>query len=156
MFDVEGDDDVLIIGCNTGVDIEVVHAGSDVHLTRDDETTYDVTLTEWSVAVCQFADIVQGFYAASSPKTPEDSADRAGFVKLIREWARRRGVATNGAALSSPFPYQFPLVDLGEAAGPSLPTRIVQWFSKRNSNRGALRRSVATRNRHGVKTVLPD
>jgi len=136
MFDVEGDDDVLIIGCNSGIDFQVVHAGDDVVLTSADQTQYAVTLADWTVVVYQFADEVQAFYAASSAKTPEDAADRAGFVKLTSEWARRRGIAADpGAASSSLYPYYFPLVEPGADARPlsTLPAHVVQWFSPRKS-----------------------
>lgn len=133
MFDVEGDEDVLIIGCNSGIDIEVVHVGNDVHLTSAGQTTCGVTVAEWSVAVYQFADLVQEFYAACSPKNTEDDADRAGFVKLTREWARRRTIAANEAASSSPSPSHFPLIERGETMGSSLRARVVQWFSNKHS-----------------------
>src|SRR5262249_36202136 len=109
MFDVEGQDDVLIIGCNTGIDFEVVRTGDQTFLTAADGVRCIVTAAAWSMAVCDFADRVQAFYAGSSPKKPEDDADRAGFIKLTNEWARRRQIAAQiKADPSGLFPYLFP------------------------------------------------
>jgi hypothetical protein len=131
MFDVDGEDDVLIVGCNSGIDFEVVHAGGEVLLTTADDARYSVQSSDWRGAVCQFADAVQAFYAASRPKNPEDDTDRAGFVKLIGEWARRRALAADPEIASSQvYPYYFPLAEPGVSSTRSLPTRVVQRFSK--------------------------
>jgi hypothetical protein len=131
MFDVEGQDDVMIIGCNTGIDFEVVRAGDEIFLVTPDGARYVLAVSDWSGAVCDFADRVQGFYAASSPKKPEDDADRAGFIKLITEWVRRRQLAAQTRAEpTSLLPNQFPLIEPGHGTASSLPARVLEWFSR--------------------------
>jgi hypothetical protein len=133
MFEAEGED-VLIIGCNSGIDIEVVQAGDEVLLTTDDEARYALPFSDWRVAVCHFADAVQAFYSASAPKKPEDDTERTGFVRLTKEWARRRRLAEEaGAESSSTYPCHFPLVDPAAEKKPVLAARVVQWLSKTKS-----------------------
>jgi hypothetical protein len=93
IFEVDGQDDVLIFGCNSGIDFEVVQIGDEVLLTAEDGTEYRVTLADWRAAVCQFSDAVRAFYEASSPKEPEDDAERKAFQKFVAEWSRRRLLA---------------------------------------------------------------
>ena len=134
MFDVEGQDDVLIIGCNTGIDFEVVRAVDEIFVTLAAGTQCVVTASAWIVAVCDFADKVQAFYASSSPKNPEDDADRAGFIKLTTEWARRRQLAEKTKADPITLsPYRFPLTEAGPTTGLGLPARVAQWFSRTKS-----------------------
>jgi len=96
MFDNEEQDDVLIIGCNRGMDFEVVRDGDDVVLTGD-RRTHRIAASEWRKAVCDFSDAVQAFYAASSPKKPSDVDDANGYQKFVSEWARRRSLAESGS-----------------------------------------------------------
>ena len=93
MFDVEGQDDVLILGCNSGVDLEVVRNGNEFLLTAADGRQHRVTAADWTRAVCEFSDAVQAFYAGASPKEPADDID--GFQKFLSEWSRRRSQAEN-------------------------------------------------------------
>jgi hypothetical protein len=90
IFEVEGQDDVLIVGCNSGIDFEVVQIGDEVHLTAADGTEHRVAMSDWRSAVCKFSDAVQAFYAGSSPKQPEDEFERRSFQKFMAEWSRRR------------------------------------------------------------------
>lgn len=98
MFDVVGQDDVLILGCNLGVDFEVVQVGAAYSLTAADGRRHRIAASDWRRAVCEFSDAVQAFYAASSPKQPSDDADRKGFQKFLSEWSQRRSQAENHIA----------------------------------------------------------
>ena len=93
LFQVEGQDDVLIIGCNSGIDLEVVVSGDQVQITAADGTTEQVTLVDWKSAVCTFSDAVMSFYSGSPPREPADEEDRKGFDQFLQEWSRRRELA---------------------------------------------------------------
>ena len=95
IFEVEGKDDVLIIGCNSGIDFEVVQVGDQVLLTPRDGEQHWVGISDWKSAVCEFSDAVEAFYIASSPKEPVDDFEQRSFRKFRSEWSRRRLVAGN-------------------------------------------------------------
>jgi len=98
IFEVEGQDDVVIVGCNSGIDFEVVQIDDDVLLTAEDGTQHRVAVSDWRRAVCEFSDAVQAFYTASSPKEPADAWEQRSFRKFLSEWSRRRSLAENRLA----------------------------------------------------------
>lgn len=98
IFAVEGQEDVTITGCNSGIDFEVVHVEKDVVLTATDGREHRITATDWKKAVCEFSDAVQAFYAASSQKEPSDEFDQQSFQKFLSEWSRRRTQAEDHLA----------------------------------------------------------
>lgn len=85
------EDDVLIIGCNHGLDWEVMHAGKDVILTAG-EISVTMSLTNWADVLCTFSDTVEALYERSAPKRPTID-DAAGYMAFRHEWARRRRAA---------------------------------------------------------------
>lgn len=93
IFEVEGQNDVEIVGCNSGIDFEVVQIDDEVILTAKDGSQYRVAVSDWRRAVREFSDAVQAFYEASSPKDPENDWEQSGFRKFRSEWSRRRLLA---------------------------------------------------------------
>jgi hypothetical protein len=93
IFEVEGQDDVQIVGCNSGIDFEVVQIDDEVLLTAKDGDQHRVTVSDWRRAVYEFSDAVRAFYAASPPKEPEDDWEQRSFRKFLSEWSRRRLLA---------------------------------------------------------------
>jgi hypothetical protein len=93
MYDVPGQDDVVICGCANGVDFEVLHEarGAGVIVRSDDGRAWPVEWSRWREAVFGFADRVSAFYAAASAKQVTDEEDARGFGKFVAEWERRRG-----------------------------------------------------------------
>ena len=91
MYDVDGEDDVVICGCPGGADFEVRHEGEEVVIRSDDGREYRAAGDEWRSAVFEFADRVSEFYAGAAAKQPTDEEDRMGFAKFAVEWERRRG-----------------------------------------------------------------
>jgi hypothetical protein len=107
IFEIEGQDEVQIVGCNSGIDFEVVRIDDEVILTADDGTRHRIEFSDWKKAVCEFSDSVQAFYAASSPKEPEDVWEQRSFRKFLSEWSRRRSLAEEaekGVTGDSPNP----------------------------------------------------
>ena len=85
---------VLVIGCNVGIDVDVLHSAGTVHLRGQDGTEATVTATEWRDAVVGFADAVQGFYDASPPREPlDDDFEDEGWREFWKEWDERRTAA---------------------------------------------------------------
>lgn len=81
---------VIITGCNLGIDFTVLHSGSDVTLQTAKGTKVTVPLREWASLVANFSDAVQAFYERSPKREPEHSTDAAGFSTFLSEWDRRR------------------------------------------------------------------
>ena len=92
MYVVEGERDVLVLGCPTANTIDVRHFGSDVELDLGVDCVHRVSLAAWTAAVFTFADQVSSYYASSPPRElPADPELRAGYLAFQHEWARRRG-----------------------------------------------------------------
>lgn len=93
MYDVKGEEDVVVCGCPSGLNFGVVRVNDQVVISDQHGTRYNARFLEWRNAVCAFSDAVQAFYAAASPKEPADQEDEKGFQKFLREWGRRRSLA---------------------------------------------------------------
>lgn len=93
VYDIAGQEDVLIFGCPNGIDFEVVRAADDVLITGVDRREHRIPFGQWREAVCAFSDAVRSFYAASSPKQLVDKDEAKGFDKFMAEWSRRRSLA---------------------------------------------------------------
>jgi hypothetical protein len=93
IYEVEGQDNVLITGCNSGIDFDVLPAGDEVLVRTEHGLEYRVSAFEWKRAVCGFSDAVEAFYAGSSPKQAADDFERRSFSKFKAEWSRRRMLA---------------------------------------------------------------
>ena len=92
MYDLSGEEDVYIMGCNLGVDFKVWHVNGVVIRSYVDGE-WRVDWSEWRAAVFAFAVRVSEYYAACPPRQlPSDPEDAAGFRKFLAEWERRRGV----------------------------------------------------------------
>jgi hypothetical protein len=96
MYDVD-EPDVVIIGCLTGMDFDVIREDVQVRLTSADDHVHRAPFLEWRDAVCAFADAVKDFYDRSAPRQPSTHEDERGLRTFWREWERRRASA---AALS--------------------------------------------------------
>ena len=84
-------ENVFISGCDNGTDWTVTHRGSSVILTLEDGTEAAVPLEEYRQEVFRFADRVEEYYKACSPKKlPEDEFRRSGYLTFWKEWHRRR------------------------------------------------------------------
>lgn len=93
-FIIANDDlsSVSICGCPNGIDWSVKHDGNNVILELEDGTTERVSLDDYTAEVFRFADIVESYYLASTPKIlPKDWFDRDGYTAFWNEWHRRRG-----------------------------------------------------------------
>jgi hypothetical protein len=92
----EGEEDVKIIECPSGINFQVIHVRDTVQIIMNEKKPFMVASDEWRNAVLTFSQVVREFYAASTPKTPVDDSDEAGFEKFMVEWRNRHEEALHG------------------------------------------------------------
>jgi hypothetical protein len=93
-YAVDGRFPVVVMGCNVGIDLEVVHSAGAVTIQAQEGEKATVTEAQWRDAVAGFVDEVQAFYDASPPRKPVgDPVDDEGWVAFWREWHDRRAAA---------------------------------------------------------------
>lgn len=86
-------DNVLIAGCDNGIDWSVFHDGDRVILELEDGTGEEVPIGEYKRVVFAFADKIEAFYKNSAPKIlPRNKIDRDGYIAFWNEWRRRRSL----------------------------------------------------------------
>ena len=91
LFPNETLDNVVILGCDNGIDWSVVHDGDTVILELEDGTRENISIDEYKKEVFKFADTVETFYkSCASKKMPKDKVDRDGYIAFWNEWHRRR------------------------------------------------------------------
>ena len=83
---------VDICGCPNGVDWAVRHEGGCVRLILEDGRETLVPFEEYQAEVFRFADRIEAFYNACSPKhLPSDRFGQDGYTTFWKEWHLRRG-----------------------------------------------------------------
>lgn len=83
--------DVMICGCDNGTDWSTIHEGDNVKLILPTGQEVVVLRADYKVEVFHFADKVEAFYKACTPKIlPQDEIDRNGYIAFWNEWHRRR------------------------------------------------------------------
>lgn len=91
IFVSDSPDNVIIVGCDNGIDWSVIHDGDNVILELDDGTKDVVSIDNYKKAVFAFADKVEAFYKSAAPKKlPSDKVEREGYIAFWNEWHRRR------------------------------------------------------------------
>ena len=84
-------DNVVIVGCDNGIDWSVIHDGDTVILELEDGTRENISISKYKQEVFKFADKVEAFYKSCAPKKiPNDKIDRDGYIAFWNEWHRRR------------------------------------------------------------------
>ena len=82
--------DVMIIGCNAGIDVNVVHSGDKVTIQRSDGKKEIIQFEEWRNSVFNFATAIKSYYSNSLPKSKiEDEFDRNGWARFWDEFNSR-------------------------------------------------------------------
>jgi len=82
--------EVVISGCDTGMDWSTVHEGNTVRLILPSGQEEVVTLRDYRQTVLAFAEEVKRFYDACTPKElPRNAFDRNGYIAFWNEWRRR-------------------------------------------------------------------
>jgi len=89
MWPRDDSDDVLIMGCDIGIDFAITHNAQTVTITTSNGDEFSVSFNEYSAAVFHFSNAVRAFYDSSASKVHNDDYDRQGFEDFISEWGRR-------------------------------------------------------------------
>jgi hypothetical protein len=93
-YEVSGRFPVLVMGCNVGVDPEVIHSDGTVTIRSQDGQEATVTDGEWRHAVLGFVNDVQAFYDASPSRVPfNESAEDEGWRAFWEEWRDLKAAA---------------------------------------------------------------
>lgn len=88
---IEGQLDVHIQGCMTGINYWVEHQSNFVKITSEKGTEIKISRQEYLNEIIDFVDKDEKFYKTSKPKIePENEYDRIGIRKYWEEWTRRR------------------------------------------------------------------
>jgi hypothetical protein len=95
IYDEDDNADVIILGCDIGVDFSVVHGDGLVTITSAGGESRSVAQSQWANAVQQFSTAVRQFYDSSAAKKPFDDHERKGYEKMMSEWNRRHPRSTN-------------------------------------------------------------
>lgn len=77
---------VSIIGCNNGIDFDIVHEQEKVIIKTTDSTEYTVSFVDYKNAVLSFAKQVEDFYKSNSPRKFENDFDKCGYNAFVTEW----------------------------------------------------------------------
>jgi len=93
LYDIKGQEDVVICGCPNGLDFSIRHAGAEVHIDSESVPMITVSSADWRSAVHAFSDEVQAFYLQCAPKKPQEDEDVKGFRVFMKEWERRRSTS---------------------------------------------------------------
>ncbi len=76
---------VTIIGCNNGIDFNIIHEDDNIVIITADNTEYRIPFEEYKDAVISFAKQVMNFYEANPPRKFEDDFDKDGYEAFITE-----------------------------------------------------------------------
>lgn len=80
---------VQIIGCNNGVDFDVLHEGENVRI-RTENKEYVYSLKEYIDVVMAYADQIEEFMMKSPERVFTDEFDREGYTAFMAEWKSLR------------------------------------------------------------------
>ena len=91
---VSGRFPVMVLGCPSGIEVDVVHSAGMVTIRSEGGQVAAVSAAEWRDAVLGFVDEVQAFYDASPPRDPVDeSTGHDDWPVFWQEWRDRRAAA---------------------------------------------------------------
>lgn len=85
MIPAEDGKTVQIIGCNNGVDFDVIHEEENVRI-RTENKEYLYSLKEYIDVVITYAEQIEEFMLKSPERIFTDDFDRAGFAAFRTEW----------------------------------------------------------------------
>ena len=83
-------ENVSIVGCDYGVDYDVIHREGGVSLITEEGEIFYIPMEEYRREVLAFARTIEEFYQRCTPKKlPEDEFERNGYLAFWNEWNRR-------------------------------------------------------------------
>jgi hypothetical protein len=88
----EKGEEVVILGCNTGIDWKVIHASNN-KIKHILENGYEITMDRdvYERIVFDFTDQIDTFFKTSKPRNlPKDKFDKKGYLSFWKEWRSYR------------------------------------------------------------------
>lgn len=99
-FKGDGDFNLILMGCNSGLNPDIIHNNGDVSISFEGQSR-TISLSEWAQAVVSFTDQVLDFYTSSAPKFAlQDKHDKEGWRLFWEEIKDRKLQASNIASNS--------------------------------------------------------
>jgi len=86
MIPSEDKSTVSIIGCNNGIDFNIIHEEDSIAIETADHCEYRIPFEEYKKAVISFAEQVMDFYKSNPPREFEDDFDKNGYSAFVTEW----------------------------------------------------------------------
>lgn len=83
------EENVFIVGCNSGEDWTVRHTEGGVELILEDGYTVTVPLADYRREVLAFARKIEAFYNAHPRQLPKDQYELDAYALFWKEWHRR-------------------------------------------------------------------
>ncbi len=83
----EDNKSITIVGCNNGIDFDVVHSGESVIIKTIDNREYKVPFKDYKNAVLFFAKQITDFYESNHPRKFDDDFHKEGYESFM--WSYR-------------------------------------------------------------------
>jgi len=77
---------VSIIGCNNGIDFNIIHEEENIAIITANNAEYRIPFADYKNAVISFAKQVMDFYKSNPPREFEDNFDKDGYSAFVTEW----------------------------------------------------------------------
>ena len=77
---------VTIIGCNNGIDFDVIHMGESVIIKTADKREYKVPFSDYKNAVLSFAKQISDFYESNPPRKFDDDFHKDGYKAFMSSY----------------------------------------------------------------------
>ncbi len=77
---------VIIIGCNSGIDFNIIHENDFVIITTEDNMEYRISFEKYKSAVISFAKQIMDFYKSNPHREFMDDFDKEGYGAFVTEY----------------------------------------------------------------------
>lgn len=77
---------VTIIGCNNGIDFEIIHNQNIVNIKTQNGNQYEIPLDDYRNAVLAYAEQIGDFYKSNPPRKFYDDSEKDAYDAFMYEW----------------------------------------------------------------------
>lgn len=77
---------VVIMGCNLGIDFNIIHEGDLIKVQTENNEEYSVSFNDYRNAVLAYADQITDFYKSNPPRKINDAFDKDVFGLFVADW----------------------------------------------------------------------
>lgn len=86
MIPTEDKKSVNIIGCNNGIDFNIIHEQENITIVTTENAEYSVPFADYKNTIMSFANQVMDFYKSNPPRAFENDFDKDGYSAFVTEW----------------------------------------------------------------------